>query len=50
MNTPWYQQADVAAFHGVYELAHAEDAEKFDGWWDELYDFADTDRVNIRTR
>ncbi|WP_344010736.1 hypothetical protein [Nocardiopsis exhalans] len=52
--SPWYQQADVAEFDGVYdtihELAHAEDPEEFDGWWDELYDHADTDRVNICTR
>ncbi|GAA1100218.1 hypothetical protein [Nocardiopsis metallicus] len=53
-NTLLCQQADVAEFNGVYEtindLGHAEDQEEFDGWRDELYDLADTDRVNIRTR
>lgn len=53
-NTRWYQHADQAEFDGVYdvinELGHAETPEEFDGWWDELYDLADTDRVNIRTR
>jgi hypothetical protein len=31
-------------------LAHAEDAEEFDGWWDEIYDIADEERVWIETR
>jgi alkylation response protein AidB-like acyl-CoA dehydrogenase len=52
-NTGWYQQADPAEFDGVHdvinELGGAEDAEEFDGWWDELYDLADHDRVYIRT-
>ena len=52
--SPWYKDADVAEFDGVHdvvnEIGHAEDAEEFDGWWDELYDLADIDRVHIRTR
>lgn len=31
----------------VDNLAEAEDTEEFDGWWDELYDHADYDRVWI---
>jgi hypothetical protein len=34
----------------VDNLACAEDTEEFDGWWDELYDEADRDRVWITTR
>lgn len=53
-DTRWYKDADQIEFNGVYdvitELGNAEDTEEFDGWWDELYDLADTDRVNIRTR
>lgn len=53
-NTRWYQDADQAEFNGVYdtvnELGNAEDVEEFDGWWDELYDLADIDRVWIKTR
>ena len=51
---PWYTTADQIEFDGVYdvvnELGDAANTEEFDGWWDELYDLADTDRVNIRTR
>lgn len=51
---PWYKQADVAEFDGVHdvvnELGTAEDDEEFNGWWDELYDLADIDRVWITTR
>jgi hypothetical protein len=38
------------AVDAVDGLAHAEDAEEFDGWFDELYDYADADRVWITTR
>lgn len=31
-------------------LAGAEDAGEFDGWWDEIYDIADEERVWIETR
>lgn len=52
--SPWYVNADVAEFDGVHdvvnEIGNAEDQEEFDGWWDELYDLADTDRVWIKTR
>lgn len=30
-------------------LAGAEDVDEFDGWWDEIYDLADYDRVWIDT-
>lgn len=53
-DSPWYTSADKAEFDGVYdtvhELANAEDAEEFNGWWDELYVLADIDRVYIKTR
>lgn len=53
--TRWYRNADPHDLDGVreiieYHLAHAEDREEFDGWWDELYDHADYDRVWITTR
>lgn len=52
--SPWYTTADPIEFDGVHdvvnELGNAEDAEEFDGWWGDLYDLADTDRVYIRTR
>lgn len=38
------------AVEAVDGLAWAEDAEEFDGWFDELYDYADADRVWITTR
>ena len=51
---PWYTRADKAEFDGVYdvvnEIGNAEDQTEFDGWWDELYDLADIDRVCIKTR
>ncbi|NKY60426.1 hypothetical protein [Nocardia flavorosea] len=31
------------------EIAYAEDVDEFDGWWDELYDLADYDRIWIKT-
>lgn len=34
----------------VDNLAEVEDEDEFDGWWDELYDEADYDRVWITTR
>lgn len=34
----------------VDNLARADDADEFDGWWDEIYDVADYDRVWIVTR
>lgn len=34
----------------VEGLAYAEDTDEFNGWWDEIYDHADYDRVWIRTR
>lgn len=34
----------------VEGLAGSDDAEEFDGWWDEIYDIADCDRVWIETR
>jgi len=47
------ERADRDACGGLGEivdnLADAEDAEEFDGWWDELYDEADYDRVWIAT-
>lgn len=30
-------------------LANAEDTGEFDGWWDEIYDIADAERVWITT-
>jgi hypothetical protein len=33
----------------VEGLEQAEDADEFDGWWDEIYDHADADRVWIET-
>jgi hypothetical protein len=33
----------------VDNVADAEDVTEFDGWWDELYDLADYDRVWINT-
>lgn len=34
----------------VDNLADAADTEEFDGWWSDLYDHADYDRVWIETR
>lgn len=31
----------------VWHLGDAPDADEFDGWWDDLYDHADADRVWI---
>ena len=38
------------AMEALDGLADAEDTEEFDGWFDELYDCADADRVWITTR
>ncbi|MFC4373311.1 hypothetical protein ACFO5K_04280 [Nocardia halotolerans] len=53
--TRWFKTADQHEFDGVHDiiaehLAHAEDTEEWDGWWDELYDLADYARVWIGTR
>lgn len=50
----WYRNADPHRFDGVHEiiddhLPYAETYAEFNGWWDELYDHADYDRVWIRT-
>lgn len=34
----------------VEGLEGADDVDEFDGWWDEIYDYADYDRVWIVTR
>lgn len=44
--TRWFAQSDPDEFDGVHEiiayhLAEAEDADEFNGWWDDLYDHAD---------
>lgn len=48
----WVKGADEFGklVEAVDGLAHAEDAEEFNGWLDELYDLADYDRVWITTR
>lgn len=48
----WFKNADEDESWGVHEiiayhLAEAEDADRFDECWDELYDHADCDRVWI---
>lgn len=50
----WFKNADPHRFDGVYEiindhLAYAENQDEFNGWWDELYDHADYDRVWFKT-
>ncbi|MEV0830853.1 hypothetical protein [Nonomuraea rubra] len=47
--SPWVKDRDEfdQLVEVVDNLAEAEDAEEFDGWWDELYDHADGDRVWI---
>lgn len=51
-NSTWLKGKDEfdSAVEAVDGLAGAEDTEEFDGWWDELYDYADFDRVWITTR
>lgn len=34
----------------VQNLAYADDAEEFNGWWDEICDLANIDRVWLATR
>ncbi|TDP29838.1 hypothetical protein [Nocardia ignorata] len=51
----WFVEADPLECDGVHDiiavhLAHAEDTDEWDGWWDELYDLADYARVWIGTR
>lgn len=49
--SPWIKNRDQSGFDQlgdiVYNLSTADDVEEFDGWWDELYDHADYDRVWI---
>lgn len=47
--SPWLKGADEfgALAEAVDKLAGAETPEEFDGWWDEIYDHADRDRVWI---
>ena len=49
--TRWYRNVDEDDWlrEIVENLACADDADEFDGWWDELYDQADIDRVWIGT-
>ncbi len=48
----WYRNRDSAGFdergEAVDNLADAADEDEFNGWWDELYDFWDADRVWIK--
>lgn len=52
-NSPWYQNRDTTGFdefgEHVEELAHVENADDFDEFWDAIYDQADYDRVWIKT-
>lgn len=46
----WYQKRPGTFLEDIAEgLATAEDTEDFDYWWDQLYDWADYDRVWIAT-
>lgn len=47
----WLRDRDMfsSLVIAVENLAGAEDADEFDGWWDEIYDIADYDRVWIDT-
>jgi hypothetical protein len=51
--SPWITERDQSGFDElgdiVDNLADAEDTKEFDGWWGELYDYADRDRVWIAT-
>lgn len=51
--SPWLTGRDTSGFDElgdiVDNLAAAETVGEFDGWWDELYDRADYDRVWIAT-
>ena len=51
--SPWITDRDQDGFDQlgdvVENLATAEGEEEFNGWWDELYDHADYDRVWIAT-
>ncbi|GGN39158.1 hypothetical protein FHR83_006779 [Actinoplanes campanulatus] len=50
----WYQNRDADGFdefgEAVENLAVASGPDEFDGWFDEIYDQADRDRVWIKTR
>jgi hypothetical protein len=46
----WIETGNWNLSHLVDGLASAEAVEEFDGWWDEIYDEADADRVWIETR
>jgi hypothetical protein len=50
--SPWLKGRDEfdRLVEVVDNLADAEDTAEFDGWWDELYDIADYERVWITTR
>lgn len=47
----WYRERDADGFdergEAVDNLSSAADTKEFDGWWSELYDFFDYDRVWI---
>lgn len=49
----WYKHSDPNEWSGLYrvieEIAVAQDVQEFDGWWNDLYDIADRDRVWIKT-
>jgi hypothetical protein len=51
--SPWIKNRDQSGFDQlgdiVYSLSTADDQEEFNGWWGELYDHADIDRVWIAT-
>lgn len=47
----WIKDPDrrIALDHVVEGLEESEDYTEFNGWWNELYDYADSDRVWIET-
>lgn len=49
--SPWLRDRDEVdpLLEIVEHLAHAEDFDEFNDWWDEIYDAADIERVWIDT-
>jgi hypothetical protein len=47
---PIYDEDDFAIWEIVENLAETEDVDQFNGWWNEFYDWADSNRVWVETR
>jgi hypothetical protein len=49
-NAPFWEDGGYDLLEIAEELSDAPDAEAFDHWWNDFYDWCDTNRVWVETR